>query len=85
MLDQNGTSIFTADNGDQLIGTFAGTAKLSVPDSGPPPVADCSGTYWVTEGTGHFKGVTGTGTYSCHIILANPNYGLLVFKGTLTK
>ncbi|MFN2165667.1 MAG: hypothetical protein ACK2U9_05360, partial [Anaerolineae bacterium] len=81
---QSGTSVFTAANGDQLIGTFSGVAAIVTTPTGP--VAEFSGTYWVTEGTGRFVGYTGTGVYWGTATLALPeDTGELYFDGTLTK
>jgi len=81
---QYGTSIFTAANGDQLIGTFSGIATIVMTPAGP--LAEFSGTYWVTEGTGRFVGYTGTGAYWGTATASLPeNTGELTFDGTLTK
>ena len=58
---QSGTSIFTAANGDRLIGTFSGITAIRMTPAGPE--AEFSGTAWVTEGTGRFAGYTGTLAY----------------------
>ena len=79
---QSGTSIFTADNGAQLSGTFSGVAAFEF--STGEPVAHFSGTYWVTSGTGRLAGYTGTGKYWG---TARPlaGAGEIYFEGTLTK
>lgn len=68
---------FTAANGDQLIGHFAGEAVPN--DSGG---ANFNGDYWITEGTGRFTGTTGSGTYDGE---ADEGIGILIFEGTLTN
>jgi hypothetical protein len=79
---QSGTSIFTAADGSQLIGTFSGVAAIVVGPGGP--LAGFSGTYWVTGGTGRFAGYGGTGVYwGTALLLAGT--GELYFEGTLTK
>ncbi len=81
---QSGSSIFTAENGDQLIGTFSGVSVMG----GTPaePQVEFSGTAWVTEGTGQFVGYTGTLAYSGTVALAaSPMTGELTFDGMLTK
>jgi len=78
---QFGTSIFTAANGAQLIGTFSGVAAIVLTPAGPQ--AQFSGTYWVTSGTGRFEGYTGTGTYWGTATMTGT--GELSFEGTLTK
>ena len=73
---QTGTMVFTAANGDQLFGTFAGN---STPPTGP---VEFWGDFEITEGTGRFEGVTCTGTYSG---TAESAEGMLYFDGKLTK
>jgi len=81
---QFGTSIFTAANGDQLIGTFSGITAIHMTPAGPQ--VEFSGTAWVTEGTGRFAGYTGTLAYwGTASLVASPNTGKLYFNGTLTK
>lgn len=77
--DQTGSSIFTAADGSQLKGHFVGTTG---PTEDYPFVGQ--GTYFITEGTGRFKGATGQGSYSYFV---NPEdfVGLLTFEGTLTQ
>lgn len=62
----------TAANGDQLRGTMVGTV---VPGAG-------EGTWQITEGTGRFAGVTGTGVYW---YVFDGEEWHLYFDGTLTK
>lgn len=69
--------VFTAANGDRLIGHFAGEA---VPNEFGG--ADYWGEYWITEGTGRFSGTTGSGTYNGG---AGEDTGTLTFEGTLTN
>ena len=79
---QFGSSIFTAANGDQLIGTFEGISSMA-PDGSQ---VEFSGTALVTEGTGRFAGYTGTLTYwGTAALAASPRTGELHFEGTLTK
>jgi hypothetical protein len=81
---QYGSSIFTAANGDQLIGTFSGVGAIVMTPSGPQALF--SGTAYVTEGTGRFAGYTGTLNYWGTAWLATvPMTGELYFDGTLTK
>ena len=69
---QIGDMVFTAANGDQLIGTFSG---LAVPnDKGG---FDYWGDYEITGGTGRFSGTTGSGAYSGG---AGEGIGTAVFK-----
>lgn len=79
---QSGTLIFTAANGDQLIGAFSGVAAIVPTPSGPK--AEFSGTGSVIEGTGRFAGYTGALDYWG---TAWPVQGTdeLYFDGTLTK
>jgi hypothetical protein len=79
---QFGSSIFTAANGDQLIGTFSGVATIRMTPTGPQ--AEFSGTAWVTEGTGRFAGYTGTLAY-WGTAWPTQGTGELYFDGTLTK
>jgi hypothetical protein len=79
---QYGSSIFTAADGAQLIGTFSGVAKIVFGPAGPQ--AEFSGTYWVTEGTERLWGYTGSGKYWGTALLA-VGTGELYFEGTLTK
>ena len=74
---QTGEMVFTAANGDQLIGSFEGWANLS--DSGG---AEYGGEYEISEGTGRFTGATGSGDYYGS---AGPETGTLTFEGTLTN
>jgi hypothetical protein len=74
---QTGDMVFTAANGDQLIGTFAGLSTPKVTGG-----FDYWGEYWITEGTGRFSGTTGYGTYDGG---ADGEVGTAVFVGTLTK
>ncbi len=74
----NADMVFTADNGDQLSGTYAGWGYTD--ENG---VGHCWGSYQFTGGTGRFKDARGSGT-----ILGThpPNvYGPLAFDGTLIK
>jgi len=74
---QTGEMEFTAANGDQLFGTFAG--------EGVPTGATSvrfEGKFTITGGTGRFEGVTGTGTYHG---TADGNEGMLYFDGELFK
>jgi len=69
--------VFTEANGDQLKGHFAGEAVMH--ETGG---ADFWGEYWITEGTGRFTGITGSGTYYGE---AAEGTGILIFEGTLTN
>jgi hypothetical protein len=80
---QFGSAIFTAANGDQLIGAFSGTAGLRMTPDGPQAVF--SGSYWINGdlSTGRFADYSGAGVYWG---TAWPNIsGELYFDGTLTK
>ena len=59
----NGTFVKTAANGDQLFGTYAGSASVIQPPS-PIGVFRITGTTTFTGGTGRFTGATGTTTMS---------------------
>ncbi len=80
IIAQHGSAIFTAANGDELIGNFAGTGNFH---PGPPPWVDFSGTLWITGGTGRFEGVTGIGQYWGTATFTGT--GELYFDGALTK
>jgi hypothetical protein len=54
-----GTFLKTAANGDQLFGTYVGTAIVIQPPS-PVAIFNVSGTVTFTGGTGRFAGATGT-------------------------
>lgn len=72
---QEGTQVFTAEDGSKLIGTFEGKTY---------PVGEAmggSGHYLITEGTGKYKGVTGSGTYYWEPTANPENY--LKFEGLL--
>jgi hypothetical protein len=79
---QYGTLIFTAANGDQLIGAFSGVAAIVMTPAGP--LAEFSGTGYVTGGTGRFAGYTGTLDY-WGTAWPVQGTGELYFDGTLTK
>jgi hypothetical protein len=83
---QEGSSIFTAEGGDQLIGTFTGTSGPVFDENGDlvyPFAGD--GTFVITEGTGSFEGYTGKGTYSYTALeIDEVLTGDLEFLGTLT-
>lgn len=77
--NQTGTMIFEKKGtGDQLIGSFLGTAEQNLPDN---PIVG-SGEYVITGGTGKFEGVIGSGTYVLSI--NTEMIGDLIFNGTLT-
>lgn len=79
---QDGSSIFTAADGSQLIGEFLGWSYYVDPTH---PFAGC-GDYWINEGTGRFVGATGSGTYSYIVtIIDGVLVGELDFIGTLTN
>ena len=59
----NGTFLKTAANGDQLFGTYVGSASVIQPPS-PVAIFGVSGTLTFTGGTGRFAGATGTTTMS---------------------
>lgn len=75
---QTGPMIFEKKGtSDKLIGFFEGTSEPN-----PPNPFIGSGNYVITHGTGRFRGVTGTGTYT---YVASPEMvGDLTFTGTLT-
>jgi hypothetical protein len=54
-----GTFVKTAANGDQLFGTYLGTASVIQPPT-PIGIFGISGTVTFTGGTGRFAGATGT-------------------------
>jgi hypothetical protein len=70
---QIGSMIFTAADGSQLIGSYAG-----IFDDG----GGC-GDYLITHGNGRFEGATGEGVYQWIDNPDGPNP--LVFEGTLTN
>jgi hypothetical protein len=74
---QTGDMEFTAANGDQLFGSYAG---VGIP-TGATSVR-FEGNFTITRGTGRFEDVTGTGTYEG---TADGNEGILHFDGELTK
>jgi hypothetical protein len=59
----DGSFVKTAANGDQLFGTYVGSASVIQPPS-PIGVFGISGTLTFTGGTGRFNGATGTTTMS---------------------
>ena len=73
---QTGVMMFTAANGDQLLGGFAGSA---IPTASG---VEFWGDYWIAGGTGRFEGVTGSGTYQGAV---DGEVGMLYFDGTLLK
>jgi len=76
---QTGTMYFTAANGAQLIGEFAGYALPNATGA-----FDYWGEYWITEGTGRFSGATGNGVYSGGAD-GQTGVGTALFEGTLTN
>ncbi|GEM_PF-5171065 len=77
--EQTGDMVFERKGtGDQLIGYFEGISEPNPPEN---PFMG-SGEYVITEGTGKFEGVTGSGTY--YYSVTPDMIGTLVFKGTLT-
>lgn len=82
-LTQAGDMLFTAANGDQLFGGFAGSIAFS-PDF---LSVDFWGYYWITGGTGRFEGVTGGGTYwgTAKLGLVGGDEGILYLDGVLNK
>lgn len=82
--EQDGTSIFTAADGSQLIGAFEGT-------TGPTADSPFAGTgnYWIDYGTKRFVGAMGSGTYSYAVFSVDPETGAmkarLEFTGTLVN
>lgn len=77
---QTGSIDMTGANGDQLIGSFSGTAT--------PPDANgnvtFSGDYTISDGTGRFTGASGSGTYNgdANIFIGT---GQLSFIGTVSS
>jgi hypothetical protein len=57
----NGTFLKTAANGDQLFGTYEGSASV-IQAPAPIGIFDITGTLTFTGGTGRFTGATGTTT-----------------------
>jgi hypothetical protein len=76
---QTGEMTFTAANGDQLSGTFAG---LAVPTG--ETTVEFSGDFEISAGAGRFEGMTATGSYWGMADMA-ANQGILYFDGKLTK
>lgn len=74
---QHGTIEFTADNGDLLWMSYAGT------HAGYPVYVTYSGTYTITGGTGRFEGASGSGEYWGSS--AMDGHGTFFFDGTLIK
>jgi hypothetical protein len=56
-----GTFVKTAANGDQIFGTYVGTATVIQPPS-PVAIFSVNGTITFTGGTGRFAGATGSTT-----------------------
>ena len=67
---------FTAANGDQLFGSYAGSALPTATG------VKFWGTFQISGGPGHFEGTTGAGTYEG---TCGDTEGILYFDGTLTK
>jgi hypothetical protein len=59
----NGTFVKTAANGDQLLGTYVGSASVIQPPA-PIGIFAISGTLTFTGGSGRFTGAAGTTTMS---------------------
>ena len=78
-LSQSGDMLFTADNGDQLWGSFEGDLAFSF------PTVHFWGDFQITGGTGRFEGVTGSGTYEGTAVVTPGGKGILYFDGTLHK
>jgi hypothetical protein len=74
---QYGTIEFTADNGDLLWMSYAGT------HAGYPGPVIYGGTYTITGGTGRFEGASGSGAYWGSS--AMDGHGTFFFDGTLIK
>jgi hypothetical protein len=68
--------VFTAANGDQLLGSYWGYA---IPTS---EGVEFWGTFVISSGTGRFEGTTGAGAYEG---TCGDTAGILYFDGTLTK
>lgn len=56
---QHGYSVSTMDNGDKTTASYSGTLQMNKDGSGT-----FKGTWKFTSGTGKFKGIRGTGTYT---------------------
>ena len=77
---QTGTAVFTTADGDEFLMTYAGIAF-----PGPDPVFDVgfSGGFTLSDGTGRFAGVTGSGSY--HGTASNSlAIGEITYEGTIT-
>lgn len=72
---QEGDQVFTAEDGSTLSGTFEGKAFPIGEGMGG------SGHYLITDGTGKYEGVTGSGTYYWEPTENPENY--LKFEGVL--
>jgi hypothetical protein len=79
-LTQSGDMLFTAANGDELHGSFEGSLDFYAPG-----YVRFWGSYSITDGTGRFEGVTGTGSYEGTAELVPDGEGILNLEGTLTK
>jgi hypothetical protein len=73
---QGGTMTFTAADGAELSGTFAGFA---IPNA---TGTEFWGTYEITDGSGRLKGTTGDGKYWGTVV---GKEGMLYFDGMLQK
>ncbi len=68
---------YTAANGDKLFGSHTG---IAIPNE--QGIVSFSGAWEITGGTGHFEGVTGSGTYEGTASLALGT-GEITYDGTL--
>jgi hypothetical protein len=68
--------VFTAANGDQLFGSYAGYALPTATG------VKFWGTFQISGGTGRFEGTTGAGTYEG---ICGDTEGILYFDGMLNK
>lgn len=75
---QTGSLLFTAADGDELWGTFAGKLRLEF------PIVYFWGNYVMTDGSGRFDENTGAGSYTGSANLLTGT-GTITFEGELYK
>ncbi|GAA6525351.1 hypothetical protein [Intrasporangium sp. DVR] len=75
-----GTTVFTAANGDELWMEHWGTFQLDAVEN--PTRADATLSWMIVGGTGRFAGATGSGTGAAHTAITGPASGFT--SGTWT-